>query len=68
MVRFEAEGGVDPLLRATLDKGDSVATESGAMVAMDATATSAVITLLPGDIGTPIAEKVGSSIPLRESF
>ena len=36
MVRFEAEGGVDPLLRATLDKGDSVATESGAMVAMDA--------------------------------
>ena len=36
MVRFEAEGGVDPLLRVTLEKGDSVATESGAMVAMDA--------------------------------
>lgn len=36
MVRFEAEGGVDPLLRVMLEKGDSVATESGAMVAMDA--------------------------------
>lgn len=36
MVRFEVEGGVDPLLRVTLEKGDSVATESNAMVAMDA--------------------------------
>ncbi|MDO5532286.1 TIGR00266 family protein [Sutterella sp.] len=36
MVRFEAEGGVDPLLRVQLDRGDSVATESNAMVMMDA--------------------------------
>ncbi len=35
MVRFEIEGGVDPLLLVRLDKGDAVATESNAMVAMD---------------------------------
>ena len=34
MVRFEIEGGVDPLLLVRLDKGDAVATESNAMVAM----------------------------------
>lgn len=36
MVRFDVEGGVDPLLRVTLEEGDAVATESNAMVAMDA--------------------------------
>ena len=35
MVRFEIEGGVDPLLLVRLEKGDAVATESNAMVAMD---------------------------------
>ncbi|EJX02504.1 protein containing DUF124, partial [gut metagenome] len=37
MVRFDITGGVDPLLCATLEKGDSVLAESNAMVAMDAT-------------------------------
>ncbi len=36
MVRFEVEGGVDPLLRVRLEQGDSIATESNAMVAMEA--------------------------------
>lgn len=39
MVRFEVEGGVDPLLLVRLEKGDAVATESNAMVAMDRSLT-----------------------------
>lgn len=35
MVQFQIEGGVDPLLIVRLEKGDAVATESNAMVAMD---------------------------------
>ena len=35
MVRFDISGGIDPLLNATLEKGDAILAESNAMVAMD---------------------------------
>lgn len=35
MAEFDVEGGVDPILRVRLEKGESVAAESGSMVAMD---------------------------------
>lgn len=35
MATFQVEGGVDPLLIVKLEKGEAVATESNAMVAMD---------------------------------
>lgn len=39
MIEFEVTGGVDPLLKAHLDKGDILFAESNAMVSMDQTLT-----------------------------
>lgn len=35
MAEFDIEGGVDPILRVRLEPGESIAAESGSMVAMD---------------------------------
>ncbi len=35
VARFEFDGGIDPLLRVSLEPGEKIAAESGSMVAMD---------------------------------
>lgn len=35
MARFETDGSIDPILRVTLDPGESICAESNSMVAMD---------------------------------